>query len=115
MMVAAETETAAAAVMMPKSLRSSRRSGVGRGIVDVWRKHTSMYTVSHPIEPRDFDMFCFMTSDCPLLLLGLAFESPTPGSFSKKISKLHWVEIAGYYMMIMEQCEMSGNGAGLYH
>ena len=63
MMVAAETTTttAAAAVMMPKSLRSSRRSGVGRGIMDVWRKHTSMYTVSHAIEPRDFDMFCFMS------------------------------------------------------
>ena len=43
-----------------------------------------MYPVSHPIEPRDFVMFPFMTCDCLLVWLGLAFESSTLGHFSEK-------------------------------
>ena len=42
------------------------------------------YPVSHPIEPRDFVLFSFMTCDCPLVWLGLALESATLGSFSEK-------------------------------
>ena len=38
------------------------------------------YTISHPMEARDFVMFSYMTCDCPLvwLRLGFAFESVTP-------------------------------------
>ena len=75
-----------------------------------------MYTVSHSIEPRDSDMFCFMTSNCPLVLLGLAFEGATPGGFSKKSQgSMGWK--SGYYMLILEleQYEMSGNGGDLCH
>ena len=44
----------------------------------------TMYPVSHPIEPRDFVMFSFMTCDCPLVCLWLALESSTLCYFSEK-------------------------------
>ena len=44
-----------------------------------------IYNVSHPIEPRDFVMFSFMTCDCLLVWLRLGFESATIGHFSEKL------------------------------
>ena len=43
-----------------------------------------LYPVSHPIEPRDFVIVPFMTCDCPIVWLGLAFESATFVRFSEK-------------------------------
>ena len=51
-------------------------SKVQRAIRECWalqvsrihRIYSSLYPVSHPIEPRDFVMFSFMTCDCPLPL-----------------------------------------------
>ena len=43
-----------------------------------------VYPVFHPVELRDFVMFSFMTCDCHLVWLGLAFESATLGRFSEK-------------------------------
>ena len=42
--------------------------------------------VSHPIEPRGFVMFSNMTCNCncPLVWLGLAFESSTLSHFFEK-------------------------------
>jgi len=52
-------------------------------VVPQYKEHM-LYPVSHPIEPRDFVMISFMTCDCPLVWLGLAFESSTLARFSEK-------------------------------
>ena len=46
----------------------------------------TLYTNSivDPIEPRGFVVFSIMTCDCPLVWLGLAFESATLTFFSEK-------------------------------
>ena len=45
----------------------------------------NLYPVSHPIEPGDFVMFSLMTCGCPLVQLGLAFESSTLYHFPENL------------------------------
>ena len=63
------------------------------------------YPVSHRSEPRDFVMFSFMTCDCSLVLLGLAFESATLSHFSEKpTGSMGWE--SGYKRSLIQQRAM---------
>ena len=78
------------------------------GVSDLGWVDFDFYPVSHPIEPRDFVLFSFMTCDCPLVWLGLAFESSTFGLFSEKPRGLTEWESGYVCIEILPNCIQPG-------